>query len=54
MLYGDDCVVLFYESFDTPYSYTPIARVEDPDALRAALSAAPANPTIIFDAEGAR
>ena len=37
MLYGSDCVVLFYESFSTPYSYTRIGYIEDPDGLEKAL-----------------
>ena len=28
MLYGDNCLVIFYESFDTEYSYTKIGHVE--------------------------
>lgn len=37
MLYGSDCIVLFYETFSTAYSYTPIGYVEDPEGLADAL-----------------
>lgn len=37
MLYGSGCLVLFYEDFETSYSYTPIGRIDDPDGLSAAL-----------------
>ena len=33
MLYGDNCIVLFYESFKTTYSYTPIAHIDNVDSL---------------------
>ena len=36
MLYGSNCLVLFYESFSTGYSYTPIGRVDNPSGLAAA------------------
>lgn len=32
-LYGSSCLVLFYESFPTSYSYTSLGYVENPDGL---------------------
>ena len=33
MLYGSNCIVLFYKSFDTPYSYTIIGHITNTDGL---------------------
>ena len=37
MLYGDNCLVLFYESFSTNYSYTPLGHIDNPDRLASVL-----------------
>ena len=37
MLYGSDCLVLFYESFSTSYSYTRLGYVENASGLANAL-----------------
>lgn len=37
MLYGDDCIVLFYETFTTSYSYSRIGHIADTDGLKQAL-----------------
>ena len=39
MLYGNNCLVLFYESFSSGYSYTRLGRVDDPAGLAGALGA---------------
>ena len=46
MLYGSNCVVLFYESFGTPYSYTRIGYIEDPNGLKKVLGSG--NVTVEF------
>ena len=37
MLYGSDCLVLFYDSFSTSYAYTPLGHIVDAAGLAAAL-----------------
>lgn len=39
MLYGNNCLVLFYEGFNTTYSYTRLGRIDNTAGLVAALGA---------------
>ena len=48
MLYGSSCVVLFYETFNSGYSYTRIGAVVNPDGLAQALGSG--NVTVKFEA----
>jgi len=47
MLYGANCIVLFYETFSTSYSYTPIGFIDNPTGLKAALGSN--NPVVTFE-----
>ncbi|WP_459186871.1 cyclophilin-like fold protein [Parabacteroides sp. APC149_11_2_Y6] len=47
MLYGSSCVVLFYDTFQTSYSYTRLGHVENPSELKSALGSG--NATITFE-----
>ncbi|MCH5204703.1 MAG: hypothetical protein J1F03_08130 [Oscillospiraceae bacterium] len=46
MLYGSSCIVLFYDSFNTPYSYTRIGYIEDTAGLKNAVGSG--NATVEF------
>lgn len=45
MLFGDDCLVIFYESFDTNYSYTKIGHIDNLPSL------GDGDVSVVFDVE---
>lgn len=51
MLYGSKTLVLFYQSFSTPYRYTKLGTINETKGLAAALGSG--NVTITFELENA-
>ena len=51
MLYGNNCVVLFYETFNSSYSYTRIGAIDNPSGLAEALGVG--NVSVRFENGGA-
>ena len=37
LLYGDNCIVIFYKSFNTTYEYTKIGKIVIPEGLESVL-----------------
>ena len=47
MLYGNDCIVIFYESFNTSYSYTRIGKIVNINNLKENLGSG--NVNVVFE-----
>ena len=50
MLYGNNCVVLFYKTFNSSYSYTRIGAIDNPSGLASALGSG--NISVRFEKAG--
>ena len=50
MLYGNNCVVLFYETFNSSYSYTRLGAIDNPSGLAEALGVG--NVSVRFEKAG--
>ena len=50
MLYGDSCLVVFYDSFDTSYTYTKIGHIDDTSELADTLGTG--SVTVTFEMDG--
>ena len=48
MLYGNSCIVLFYKSFSTSYSYTKIGKINDVSGLQQAVGSGSVTVTFQF------
>ena len=46
MLYGDDCLVIFYDTFNTNYRYTKIGTINDVSTLKGTLGSGNISVTI--------
>lgn len=46
MLYGSDCLVLFYKSFQTSYRYTRVGKILNPEGLESAVGSGSTEVTI--------
>lgn len=48
LLYGSNCVVLFYETFSSSYSYTKIGKINNPSGLSAAVGTGNVNVSFLL------